>query len=126
MNGSWCYVGHRYTSYTKVYCLVPMCTAPCARTYPECMNDPSGAGYQGKLDHTESGNKCLLWRYFVEKGMYKAEDFPDQNVDYAFNYCRNPGRINSGPWRYVQTGGHKYTQENCTIPMCENIYHGCR
>ena len=76
-----------------------MCSAPPAGTYRECMNDASGAGYQGKLNHTESGKECLVWSYFVDtQKIYEAEDFPDKLVDYALNYCRNPGRVNSSPW----------------------------
>ena len=107
-NSTWCYHEFKPSNYDKAYCSIPMCNEPSVGTYPECLNDESGAGYRGKLDHTGSNKTCLLWTQFVDLGIHKDLDFPDQNVDFALNYCRNPGRVRSGLWCYVHTGDYIY------------------
>lgn len=45
---------------------------------------------------------------------YKAEDFPEDSVDEAVNYCRNPSDESKGPWCYTEGGSWEY----CEIPFC--------
>ena len=109
--GPWCYTTN--PSKRWEYCLIHMCSEPPSGTHPECKYDRMGLNYQGNLDHTMYGHTCDLW---VRKTRYSEHLFPDEIVDHAFNYCRNPNKEKGGPWCYKT--GSKNIREYCMIHIC--------
>jgi len=50
------------------------------------------------------------------------ENFPDDSVKDAANYCRNPDNYENGPWCYLaETTGY----EVCGIPYCATTGNTC-
>ena len=58
---------------------------------PDCKHDRRGMHYQGYTNHTWNGHACIPW---IKTRFKYAGRFPDDtdNVDTAFNHCRNPTR----------------------------------
>lgn len=44
--------------------------------------------------------------------------FPDDSLDLAENFCRNPTNKTFGPWCFV----NKNEWEYCDIPKCSGMY----
>ena len=44
-----------------------------------------------------------------------ASNFPDESIDAASNYCRNPDSDPDGLWCYTLTGW-----DYCHVPQCKN------
>ena len=110
----WCY---KYTKTYKIvieweYCMIHMCSEASPGAYPECKVDRKGLEYHGTLDFTWSSRSCMHWVITIYDD---PEAFPDDSVDQAFNYCRNPTNFNLGPWCIVDTRGN---WEYCMIPIC--------
>ena len=52
--------------------------------------------YTGNVAVTIYGVQCASWTLHG----YSNADFPDNSVQAASNYCRNPGNEETGPWCY--------------------------
>ena len=77
--------------------------------------------YKGKVNWTKNNRKCQHWKkQRPHKHPVKdATKIPDDSLDEAQNYCRNPA-INhiwsDSPWCY--TTDRKVEWEFCNIPKC--------
>merc|ERR1719361_2621845 len=81
-------------------------------TDQDCMYGTAGISYAGMTAMTDSGKPCSAWTLFT----YAAEDFPDNSIEDAVNYCRNPNWDEKGPWcRSSDFGGW----QTCAIPKCK-------
>ena len=86
---------------------------------PECLTTYIGAEYHGHKATTMSGHTCQQWAsQFPHEHNFTAADFPDETLDDASNYCRNPdGRAGGGPWCY--TTSPTVTWKFCGIQLCQ-------
>ena len=114
--GPYCYTKYLYKKWE--YCNIPMCSEPDAGIHSECKNDRLGREYRGKVSKTAAGYLCLPWTWFE----FTSIDFPDDNIDEALNYCRNPNLGDLGPWCYYTQSGYDF--QNCMIPMCSEVAPG--
>lgn len=83
-----------------------------------CKNSPYGKLYLGQRNLTWTGLECQRWdsQSPNQHRWNKAEDFPDETLYDAANYCRNPDTKSGGPWCYT-TNPNK-TWEYCDVPFC--------
>ena len=118
-----------YTNQTNEHsltpCLISMCSEPVAGVHPECRMTRRGWECQGKMAKTINGDVCELWRYVDEEYYYiERENLPDENIDEALNYCRNPTNDSRGPWCYYKSDEKnqfempKIKKRYCSIPVC--------
>ena len=77
--------------------------------------------YRGTTQVTSSGLVCQKWNVDNPHERYAAatnsSNFPDGNLEEAWNYCRNPNGSPS-PWCY--TTEKSVVWEACDIPKCES------
>lgn len=78
----------------------------------ECKSTSQGLNYTGKLSCTASNYQCMMWNMTDMRNKF----FPDENVQEAKNYCRNPDKDSAGPWCYTTQSGVLW--ERCDIPEC--------
>ncbi|CAH1786992.1 unnamed protein product, partial [Owenia fusiformis] len=85
----------------------------------ECKVTVNGKDYKGKVSQTATGKQCQSWMSQTPHTHYRytGDQFPDQSVEDAMNYCRNPENKQSGPWCFTTDTKTKW--EYCAIPMCE-------
>ena len=114
--GPYCYTMDLNTEWQ--YCMIPKCSEVVAGVHPECKSDRRGTQYMGKISHTENGRLCLPWFLFPN---YNDEDFPDDNIDEAFNHCRNPSNSINGPYCYSISDDGYYKESFCYIPYCSSV-----
>lgn len=69
-----------------------------------------GKDYEGKVDRTKTGRKCLPWSTKIQD---QLEKYPELK---GHNYCRNPGGQEDQPWCY--TDDELKPVEICDIPKC--------
>ena len=70
----------------------------------DCTYTEHGSEYMGHTAVTASGLTCQRWlTFWPHKHTYdqKVHLFPDDNVEDASNYCRNPGGHGTQPWCYT-------------------------
>lgn len=94
-----------------------------------CRTTTSGKEYVGHLDVTVLGRMCSSW--WLHRGVYPttrrqpddpvvADNFPEQSIHRARNYCRNPDKSKTGLWCY--TGNRDpYDFDYCDVPKCKKI-----
>jgi len=77
-----------------------------------------GSEYAGALSKTLSGRKCLKWKDLSSHAISikDADRFPDDSLDGAFSYCRNPDRKPGGPWCYYDDKPSSW--EHCNLLLC--------
>ena len=77
-----------------------------------------GREYSGTQAKTISGRTCQRWdsHYPHEHTMTDSDRFPDQDIQAAENYCRNPNGDEKGPWCF--TTDTLVPWEYCDIPVC--------
>ena len=80
------------------------------------METPTGLGYTGYTNITETGRTCQRW----------GRQYPHTH-GYGFlyteeNYCRNWNDEEDRPWCYTTDPDTRW--ELCDIPMCSK-YEGC-
>ena len=65
----------------------------------------------GSIATTKSGGTCQAWadKYINIVGL------PDDTMEEAANYCRNPEGDPGGPWCHTTDGGWEY----CNVPYCD-------
>ena len=83
---SWCYVNA--TNYRWEVCLVLNCNSK-HNISKGCKNTRTGADYQHSLHKNGLGIVCLPWTKLSLTTEHESY-FPDENLDDAVNYCRNP------------------------------------
>ena len=65
---------------------------------------------------TESGVACISW---TETAFTDVNLFPDESLEAASNFCRNPDNKDEGVW--CQTGTEESQWEYCDVPLCMGI-----
>jgi len=84
---------------------------------PDCKLTNLGTTYKGKRSQTVSGHICHRWDANIPYShTFTAEDFPDESLSDANNYCRNPDQDADGPWCY--TIDPSIGRETCGIQLC--------
>ena len=51
----------------------------------ECLSNPAGRGYTGRVNVAASGKPCLQW---IDAPTHFAYALPDETTSDALNYCR--------------------------------------
>ena len=101
----------------KRHCNIPYCS-DVEIDNRECKSTRRGIEYTGTLAHTVEGQQCIKWPH----DMHNFQ-FPDYNVTFANNYCRNAWfdweEASIGPWCYYTVDRHK--RGYCDIPYCSNV-----
>ena len=80
-----------------------------------------GETYTGKISVTKSGFTCQSWNKQKPNKHKNNKDqlFPENSVEKAKNYCRNPDGSEEKPWCYTtesKKNGPRY--ELCDIVKC--------
>ena len=73
-----------------------------------------GRGYMGTESSTVNGFACVAW---TDTTFTDPDLFPDESVEAASNFCRNPDGKEGGVW--CQTGPDVSQWENCDVPLCQ-------
>ncbi|CAH1786990.1 unnamed protein product, partial [Owenia fusiformis] len=87
--------------------------------HTECKVTLLGNEYVGKKTRTASGKQCMRWDSQIPHKHTPLEDdqFPDNSVKDASNYCRNPDNEPQGPWCFTTDVNSRW--EYCGIPYCD-------
>ena len=86
----------------------------------ECLTNPAGRGYSGKVQHSSSGRKCEYWSKTPNSLGISLQDI---NIDDAQNYCMYmPGLSWSQPSCLVSSPSSKMRIEPCDIEYCGGKY----
>ncbi|XP_057292214.1 uncharacterized protein LOC130614774 isoform X2 [Hydractinia symbiolongicarpus] len=72
-----------------------------------------GIHYNGTLDVTSSGKRCIPWK---TRSYLNPEVYPNL----VRNYCRNPQGYGDRPWCYVNVTGNEW--EDCDVVKCSDYY----
>lgn len=82
----------------------------------ECVAE--GEEYEGKRDITKSGLRCQSWNTQIPHShrYFDVSRFPDQTLQEAENFCRNPDKRADGPWCY--TTDPNTETESCGVVHC--------
>ncbi|XP_064638537.1 uncharacterized protein LOC135494463 [Lineus longissimus] len=112
-HGPWCYLNKGKGS---EYCDIPYCEGKQYRQ--ECRQDLKGMEYRGTINTTMSGFTCQHWdAQKPHKHIYKdVNQFPENNLSLAENFCRNPDGESNGPWCFTTSFTRGW--ELCPIPFC--------
>ncbi|XP_074658222.1 apolipoprotein(a)-like isoform X2 [Tubulanus polymorphus] len=116
--GPWCFIGQ--TDDDWEYCFVPYCNPPMPPVPGrECYED-NGKSYTGSSMETRTGKWCQSWMEQVphRHGYSNANDFPDESLYDASNYCRNPDNSEDGPWCFTTESDVR--KEFCDVPECKD------
>ncbi|CAG0900891.1 unnamed protein product, partial [Cyprideis torosa] len=123
------YPGNYSSSYERVeleFCSLPLCselrnqTSPTTAEAEECKRTSMGKEYRGHRNTTVSGRTCQRWYrhvpHQVKGAALLSENYPDETIHAARNYCRNPDGDAKGPWCYTTDEEVKW--EYCDVPFC--------
>ena len=82
-----------------------------------CKLTPEGREYRGNISST----RCQAWSSQTpnQHDMTDPDQFPDNTLEEAQNFCRNPSRHESGPWCFDNT--HAPLMLMCDVPFCDSI-----
>ena len=115
---------HQYLKIIVVVGFCLLCTTElCIIIYVlDCKRSPTGSEYMGRQMKASTGAYCMLWANMqtaLANLSIQHEDFQEDNIIDAMNYCRNPNAHKDGPWCFVDEDGER---ETCYIPFCGEIY----
>ena len=79
----------------------------------ECYRPYERLSYSGTVSVTWSGRTCAHWSRWSYR--FRSSRFPDESLEAASNYCRNPNDRYK-PWCYYNRYGYRQT---CDIPRCD-------
>jgi len=84
----------------------------------ECRRSTIGCDYIGKKNTTVTGRTCQAWSSQVPHSHTNNDPrlFPDDTLDEAANYCRNPDIDIGGLWCYTTDPGLRF--DWCEVPAC--------
>ncbi|CAD5125316.1 DgyrCDS13559 [Dimorphilus gyrociliatus] len=88
----------------------------------ECKRSLQEQWYIGTRNVSQTGKKCLYWRN-MSNSFKIPYRFPDESLQSAENYCRNPTNRTFGPWCYVDKESEMW--EYCNIPKC-SVFQSCQ
>ncbi|VDI59835.1 Hypothetical predicted protein [Mytilus galloprovincialis] len=105
------------------YCPVEVCQAngtwspayvSCAEN--ECYVGGKSREYNGKRICTSNGLQCKPWNELKDKA-FNLHSFPDETIQSAGLYCRDPDGERGSPWCYTDNVLWDY----CSVPKCSEI-----
>lgn len=118
--GAFCYV-YNIQEDMKVHkelCDVPKCVT--------CRKSGIGTDFDSPLNFTVSNRKCQFWNsdepHLIPKSLKSKHLFPEQNLNHAQNFCRDPTADIAGPWCYTTDPNVPY--ESCNVNDCDRP-HDC-
>ncbi|CAG0898087.1 unnamed protein product [Darwinula stevensoni] len=129
----WCFV----SSYGLwEFCDIPFCPGSkglrsfglrgyYAREKPvECRLTEEGLEYAGFKNLDAGGRKCQPWLTSNAKRFQLLNflAFPDERIDYSFNYCRNPDPNNESLWCFIEGEETLKGRGQCNVPFCYQVY----
>ena len=84
-----------------------------------CKNTQLGQEYIGTISTTVNGRPCQRWnKQFPHSHSHTDPDqFPDDTLEGANNYCRNPDGNSGGLWCYTLDPNVEW--EYCDINVCQ-------
>ena len=88
--------------------------------------DTDGQGVHRKLEYDKkSGLTCQNWTSNIPHSHppFDRSDFLENNLDWVYNYCRNPDNSTNGPWCYTTSPGT--VREDCQIDYCGTPHFYC-
>ncbi|XP_052264984.1 uncharacterized protein LOC127867694 isoform X3 [Dreissena polymorpha] len=74
--------------------------------------------YMGAYRHTYTNKRCIKWEDIGRP----LGTFPDVNITYAENKCRDPNGVRGHPWCYVAPDKWEF----CPVPFCQECYYSDR
>ncbi|KAK3604105.1 hypothetical protein CHS0354_010502 [Potamilus streckersoni] len=77
--------------------------------------------YLGHISTTINNVTCDRWDVHLVPNDPLASKLPDQRLDDALNYCRDPDG-KGHPWCYVK-GNPVKTWDFCDVPYCQECYY---
>ena len=86
--------------------------------FVECRRSNLGGGYRGTQNETVLGYTCQRWDMQVPHS-HTYDDpkyFPDDTLEDAANYCRNPDVHEYGLWCYTTDPDVRWGF--CSVPLC--------
>ena len=85
-----------------------------------CQYSDIGGTYTGSLSVTVGGVTCLNWEEDVSHKFESDWAFPDDEVEDAENYCRNPDGHDGGPWCFIPEPDDptSSTWDECGLTPC--------
>ena len=88
-------------------------------SYYDCKRTARGTEYDGTAAKTVSGKTCQRWDSQSPHAHTRnnVTKFPEDSLDAASNYCRNPDNEPKGPWCYTTDPAKRW--EYCAVPACE-------
>ncbi|CAH1791207.1 unnamed protein product [Owenia fusiformis] len=88
------------------------------KTAVNCKATSLGQEYVGTKSITPKGNTCQRWDSQTPHSHTRnnPDNFPDETLGDAANYCRNPDSSSGGPWCYTTNKDERW--EYCEIPYC--------
>ncbi len=109
--GPWCFVLDESYRKQADYCDVPFCKVT------ECTVTVRGQSYAGNINHTRQGYTCQRWdsQYPHQHNKNKVVKFPDDTLEEAANYCRNP-KSRKAPWCHTTDPSKR--RDFCDVPLC--------
>ena len=97
---------------------------PTTTTAEECYHG-DGSTYAGTKSTTINGYTCMPWadNYPHVKSSFAstADNFPEDSLLEAQNYCRNPDPNDHAPWCYTTNAFKRW--DYCDIKKCAGIYY---
>lgn len=106
------------TKYNLITCTKYLKKSNTLTNKSECRYTKLGETYTGTVHYTALGYMCEHW-VNVNQTIYKDEDFPDESMEAAVNFCRNPDTDSAGIWCYTDFENDQY--DYCNSPYCANI-----
>ncbi len=84
----------------------------------DCKMEESGLSYIGTINTTKSSKTCQSWNSQYPHGhiFNNSSFFPDETIEEASNFCRNPDNSIGGPW--CLTLDRNTRMELCDVPIC--------
>ena len=85
-----------------------------------CKRNAKGSFYLGRTNKTSSDRDCQNWNLYSSFHNWTWQ-YPDDAIDDASNFCRNPDHKPLGPWCYF--GDKSDEWEYCDVPLCSgNVF----
>ena len=85
-----------------------------------CKQTAEGTEYVGTISQTRTGRVCQRWDKQAPHSHTRTDPdmFPEDTVEKASNFCRNPDGEPGGPWCYTTDSTTRW--EYCDIPKCNS------
>ena len=88
-----------------------------------CRLTEEGSEYRGNISVTPSFYTCQAWTSQTPHSheMTDPDLFPDNTIEEAQNFCRNPDGASAGPWCYAMDTTFITRKWTCNVPYCDSM-----